>query len=102
MAREETEKPWDGELTVDSEAWIPYPYDKGWEITCCDCGLVHDVSFKKVNGVHFAKFERNDELTERTRNGTWPDQERIDRTLSERKEMERRANGHPQGKSNQI
>ena len=36
-------------------------------IVCCDCGLVHDVSFYEKDDTIFVTFERNEARTEKTR-----------------------------------
>lgn len=42
--------------------WIQ-PVRAGWQMACCDCGLVHDVSFRILNGRIQLKAYRNKKST---------------------------------------
>lgn len=53
------------------------PIMKNYKMACCDCGLVHNMSFKiidsesqkPVNGRVLIKASRNEKLTKQLRNG---------------------------------
>ena len=53
---------------VDSEEWFHLPAG-GMRIACCDCGLVHDVSYRRRGAKIEVRFARNDRATAGLRRG---------------------------------
>jgi len=43
------------------------PIKKGYRMACCDCGLVHDVDFRIVNGKIQLRMRRNKRSTSQMR-----------------------------------
>ena len=42
-------------------------------IVCCDCGLAHDVTLKRIDGKLYARWRRNDRSSAATRkSGKYP------------------------------
>lgn len=46
--------------------WITIP-KRNLQLTCCSCGLVHDLQFKITNGVISFRAFRNEKATEQVR-----------------------------------
>ena len=50
--------------------WV-YPRHNGYKLACCDCGLVHDMDFRVLEGKHVAfRVRRNERSTAGMRRGS--------------------------------
>lgn len=55
-------------IQVYDGEWIQPMPQRGHKITCCDCGLIHKINFRVVNGkVQFQAF-RDNRATAKRRN----------------------------------
>ena len=52
-----------------SNEWVQ-PIRKGYKLSCCDCGLVHDVDFRIVNNRVQFRVRRNGKATGGMRAGS--------------------------------
>jgi hypothetical protein len=62
------------------DEWVR-PVERSYKMCCCDCGLVHSVDFRVVNGLVEFRMRRDDEATEAERHGS-PTGARSNRTAS--------------------
>lgn len=67
----------DGQLFANEDGWSDWVVMYSNHVhTCCDCGLVHDVQYRRVHrGLVRERWRTNEKFTNRER-GKWPQKKR--------------------------
>ena len=52
-------------VSTGADGWTRWktPRDNAWRMSCCDCGLVHDLEFRIMNGIIEFRAKRNERAT---------------------------------------